>query len=590
MPQERLSSPSFSDLGLVEPVLKALNDVGYESPSPIQAETIPHVLSGVDVVGQAQTGTGKTAAFALPLISRVNLQQRAPQVLVLAPTRELAIQISEAFERYARYFPQFLVLPIYGGQSYDTQLKQLRRGVHVVVGTPGRVMDHIRRGSLKLEGLRSVVLDEADEMLRMGFIEDVEWILEQTPSNRQVALFSATMPPVIRRIAEKHLNTPEEVKIKVKTSTASTITQRHWIVNGISKIDALSRILETEVFDAVIIFVKTKSATIELAEQLQQRGFAATALNGDIPQKQRERTVNQLKQSKLDILVATDVVARGLDVDRVSHVINYDIPQDIEAYVHRIGRTGRAGRRGEAILFALPREKRLLKSIERSTKQTISSLKLPSVTDVNKARVNKLKQRIQSALENKGKALDAFYSIIDEYQGESELEVRDIAAALAVMLQGDRPLFMEEPPIQQQIPRAQNQGGERRGNNNTKVFDVNRLSQGFTPYRANVGHQQGVKPSNLVGAIANEAGLKSNQIGQIHIFDNFSVVELKTNLGESTISSLNSIQVCRRQLQLSKINEKEIVNAQRHSSKRRRHDAPPSHNSSGSRRRRAAMS
>ncbi len=349
--------PSFYDLALSKPVLKALDEVGYETPSPIQAEMIPCVMSGADVIGQAQTGTGKTAAFALPLLSRIDLKKKKPQVLVLAPTRELAIQVAEAFQRYASHIKGFHVLPVYGGQDYRGQLQQLKRGVHVVVGTPGRVMDHMRRGTLMLDELDCLVLDEADEMLRMGFIDDVEWVLEQTPDERQVALFSATMPSVIRRIAQKHLNNPQEVTIKTPTTTADTIRQRVWMVSGVHKLDALTRILEAETFDGMIIFVRTKITTADLAEKLKARGYEAAALNGDIAQKQRERTIMQLKSGKLDILVATDVAARGLDVQRISHVINYDIPLDTEAYVHRIGRTGRAGRKGEAILFASPREK-----------------------------------------------------------------------------------------------------------------------------------------------------------------------------------------------------------------------------------------
>ncbi|MCP3688601.1 MAG: DEAD/DEAH box helicase, partial [Gammaproteobacteria bacterium] len=350
---------AFDQLGLNKHILKVLDEVGYETPSPIQAQTIPLMLEGKDLVGQAQTGTGKTAAFALPILSNLDLKQKQPQVLVLAPTRELAIQVAEAFHKYASHLQGFHVLPVYGGQDYRTQIRALERGVHVVVGTPGRVMDHMRKGNLKLGGLTTLVLDEADEMLRMGFIDDVEWVLEQSPDNRQIALFSATMPQQIRRIASKHLNKPAEVTVKMKTSTAETIRQRFWPVGGVHKLDALTRILEAESFDAMLVFVRTKTATIELAEKLEARGFASAPLNGDIQQKQRERTVDNLKKAKLDILVATDVAARGLDVDRISHVINYDIPYDTEAYVHRIGRTGRAGREGDAILFVAPRERRM---------------------------------------------------------------------------------------------------------------------------------------------------------------------------------------------------------------------------------------
>ncbi|PCJ23518.1 MAG: ATP-dependent RNA helicase, partial [SAR86 cluster bacterium] len=377
------SASTFDQLGLSAPVMKVLNDVGYETPSPIQAETIPLLLEGRDVLGQAQTGTGKTAAFALPVLSKLDIKQKDPQVMVLAPTRELAIQVAEAFQKYATHIKGFHVLPVYGGQEYGGQIRALKRGVHVVVGTPGRVMDHMRKGTLKLSNLSTLVLDEADEMLRMGFIDDVEWILEQTPENRQIALFSATMPHQVRRIANQHLNNPAHITIKVTKASASLIRQRFWPVSGMHKLDALTRILEAETFDGMIIFVRTRISTIELAEKLSARGFAATALNGDIPQKQRERTIEHLKKGKLDILVATDVAARGLDVDRVSHVINYDIPYDTEAYIHRIGRTGRAGRQGDAILFVAPRERRILSAIEKATSKKIEMMELPSTKLIN---------------------------------------------------------------------------------------------------------------------------------------------------------------------------------------------------------------
>ncbi|MGD9171544.1 MAG: DEAD/DEAH box helicase, partial [Candidatus Thiodiazotropha sp.] len=360
---------SFRELNLPNCLLKALDQVGYETPSPIQAQTIPHMLEGRDLLGHAPTGTGKTAAFALPLLSRLDTKQNTIQVLVLTPTRELAIQVAEAFQRYAAHIKGFHVLPVYGGQDYTGQIRQLKRGVHVVVGTPGRVMDHMRKGTLKLDSLQALVLDEADEMLRMGFIDDVEWILEQTPESHQTALFSATMPKEIQHIARHHLNNPREIAIKTRTATADTIRQRYWQVSGLHKLDALTRILEVEVFDAIIIFVRTKTATNELAERLEARGYAAAALNGDMVQKQREQMVDRLKRGTLDILVATDVAARGLDVERISHVINYDIPYDTEAYIHRIGRTGRAGRTGDAILFVAPRERRMLNAIEKATRQ-----------------------------------------------------------------------------------------------------------------------------------------------------------------------------------------------------------------------------
>ncbi|HEY9135009.1 MAG TPA: DEAD/DEAH box helicase [Pseudomonadales bacterium] len=434
--------PDFLSLGLSAPVLKALKDVGYESPSPIQAACIPYLLAGHDLLGQAQTGTGKTAAFALPVLSNIDLSVKDPQVLVLAPTRELAIQVAEAFQTYARYIKNFHVLPIYGGQGYDTQLRQLRRGVHVVVGTPGRVMDHMRKGTLKLDSLTTLVLDEADEMLRMGFIDDVEWVLQHSPSDRQIALFSATMPAVIKKVANKHLNQPKEVKIASKTATASTVRQRYWEVSGLHKLDALTRILEMESFDAMLIFVRTKAATEELASKLSARGYASEALNGDIAQNTRERIVERLKKGQLDILIATDVVARGLDVERISHVVNYDIPYDTESYVHRIGRTGRAGRSGEAILFVAHREQRMLRAIEQATRQPIEHMKLPSTSDINQQRIVRFKQRISDTLASDDLAL--FLQLVAEYQQEHDADPIQIAAALARLAQGDQPLFLSE--------------------------------------------------------------------------------------------------------------------------------------------------
>ena len=413
---ENESSVKFNSFGLSKALIKVLDEVGYETPSAIQEQCIPHLLNGHDIIGQAQTGTGKTAAFALPLIDRIDLNNNQVQLLVLAPTRELAIQVSEAIQTYARHLKGFHVLPIYGGQSYDVQLRPLKRGVHAVVGTPGRVMDHLKRGTLKLNSLKALVLDEADEMLKMGFIDDVKWVMEKLPKERQIALFSATMPDVIRRVAEKFLNSPKVVKIKTKTATAQTISQRYWLVGGVHKLDALTRILEVESFDALLIFVRTKTATSDLAEKLSARGFTAEAINGDIAQNQRERIIQQLKNGKIDILIATDVAARGLDVDRISHVVNYDIPQDPESYVHRIGRTGRAGREGKAILFVAPRERRMLKTIERITRQPIDPMLLPSAKIINEQRVINFKQRITNTLDNQELAI--FEELILDYQKE----------------------------------------------------------------------------------------------------------------------------------------------------------------------------
>jgi ATP-dependent RNA helicase DeaD len=432
---------TFKDLSLIQPVLKSLEEVGYEIPTPIQARTIPLVLEGRDVLGQAQTGTGKTAAFALPLLSRIDLSRREVQVLVLAPTRELAIQVAEAFQRYAAHMKGFHVLPIYGGQAYDGQLRSLKRGVHVVVGTPGRVMDHMRRKTLRLNNLQCLVLDEADEMLRMGFIDDVEWILQQTPPERQTALFSATMPDQIRRIAGKYLRNPEHIAIETRTTAAETVRQRYRMVSGMgNKLDALTRILEAEIFDGVLVFVRTRIATTELAEKLEARGYASAGLSGDMAQKRREQTVSQLKKGKLDILVATDVAARGLDINRISHVINFDIPYDVEAYIHRIGRTGRAGRSGEAILFVAPRERRLLYAIERATQKKIEQMELPSTETINDQRIARFKQNITDVLGTED--LGAFRMILEQYRQEHNVSAIDIAAALAKIMQGDDPLLL----------------------------------------------------------------------------------------------------------------------------------------------------
>lgn len=433
--------PSFHDLDLIEPVLKAVDKAGYETPTPIQTQTIPHILEGKDLLGQAQTGTGKTAAFALPILSRIDLKRAEPQVLVLTPTRELAIQVAESFQEYASQMPGFHVLPIYGGQNYQGQLSRLKRGVHVVVGTPGRVMDHMRQKTLKLDGLTCLVLDEADEMLRMGFIDDVKWILEQTPDGHQILLFSATMPKVIRQIAQNYLNDPVEINIKEQTATVAATRQRFWMVSGIHKLDALTRILEAETLDGVIVFVRTKTATVELATKLEARGYAAAAINGDIVQSKREAAIEQLKTGKLDILVATDVAARGLDVDRISHVINYDVPHDTESYVHRIGRTGRAGRSGEAIIFVAPREKSMLYEIERATKQRIEPMHLPSAQMINDKRIARFKERIANTLATND--LDFFYQLIDQYREETGVPAIKIAAALAKLVQGEEPLLVK---------------------------------------------------------------------------------------------------------------------------------------------------
>ncbi len=545
-------SPTFSDLDLGKPVLKALADVGYETPSPIQAQMIPHVLANKDVLGQAQTGTGKTAAFALPILARIDIKQKQPQVLVLAPTRELAIQVAEAFHRYATHLKGFHVLPVYGGQDYSGQIRALKRGVHVVVGTPGRVMDHMRKGTLKLGNLKTLVLDEADEMLRMGFIDDVEWILEQTPEQRQIALFSATMPAVIKKIAKKHLKNPVEVIVKERTTTASTINQRFWLVNRLHKLDALTRILESEHFDAVIIFVRTKTATVELAEKLEARGYASAALNGDIAQKQREMTINKFKSGKLDIVVATDVAARGLDVDRISHVINYDIPHDTESYVHRIGRTGRAGRSGEAILFVAPREQRLLRAIEKATSQKIAQMEMPSTELINDKRIARFNQRISDVLAEEG--LEFYQRLLEQYQHEHDVPALEIAAALAKMAQGDSPLLLESRP-ERESKRKDSHFEKTKTSNKPRSTSAPRAAsepeEGMLRYRIEVGHAHKVQPGNIVGAIANEAGLDSQYIGRITIHDDYSTVDLPEGMPREIFKDLQKTRVAGQALRIS---------------------------------------
>ncbi|WP_147652855.1 DEAD/DEAH box helicase [Vulcaniibacterium gelatinicum] len=556
------AAPRFAELGLSASVMAAVAEVGYEAPSPIQAATIPALLAGRDVLGQAQTGTGKTAAFALPILSRLDLASGKPQALVLAPTRELAIQVAEAFQRYAAHLPGFHVLPIYGGQSYTPQLGALKRGVHVVVGTPGRVNDHLRRGSLDLSQLRWLVLDEADEMLRMGFIEDVETVLKQTPETRQVALFSATMPAPIRRIAQTYLRDPVEVTIAAKTTTAAGIRQRYWFVSGLHKLDALTRILEAEPFDAMIVFARTKQATEELAEKLQARGFAAAAINGDIEQKQRERTIQKLKDGELDVLVATDVAARGLDVERISHVLNYDIPYDTESYVHRIGRTGRAGRSGEAILFVTPREKGMLRAIERATRQPIEEMALPSVEAVNDRRVAKFLGRITDTLAaaDEGDDLAPYRDLVLRYQREHDVPAADIAAALARLLQGRTPLLLApEPPRERPERPARTAPGGRperapRAERPRKDIPPRGAPEpGMETYRVEVGRRHGVKPGNLVGAIANEADLESRFIGRIDIFDDHSIVDLPEGMPRELLAHLKKVRVAGQPLRLHKL-------------------------------------
>ncbi|WFN94122.1 DEAD/DEAH box helicase [Gordonia sihwensis] len=529
-------STGFGDLGIDPGVLKALDDVGYETPSPIQAATIPPLMEGRDVVGLAQTGTGKTAAFALPILTRLDTSARKPQALVLAPTRELALQVAEAFGSYSTYLPEVKVLPIYGGQSYGIQLSGLRRGAQVIVGTPGRVIDHLDKGTLDLSQLEFLVLDEADEMLTMGFAEDVERILADTPDQKQVALFSATMPAAIGRLARKYLNNPQEVTVKNKTATAQNITQKYLQVSHQRKLDALTRVLEVEPFDGMIVFVRTKSATEELAEKLRARGLSAMAINGDMVQAQRERTINQLKDGSLDILVATDVAARGLDVDRISHVVNYDIPHDVESYVHRIGRTGRAGRSGTALLFVSPRERHLLRSIERHTRQDLEEIDLPSVDDVNAQRVAKFADSITENLASDN--LDLFRGLVENYARENDVAMADIAAALALETRDGGFLMAPDPPKGERGDRGDRRDRAPRGGGH------------FATYRIAVGRKHKVSPGAIVGAIANEGGLTRGDFGNISIRDDFSLVELPNDLDAETLGMLKHTKIGKHPIDL----------------------------------------
>ena len=553
-PEESPATPGFEELGITGPVLKAIRDLGYETPSPIQAATIPTLLSGRDVVGMAQTGTGKTAAFALPVLERLDVSQKIPQALVLAPTRELALQVCEAFESYASKMKGVHVLPVYGGQGYGVQLSALRRGVHVIVGTPGRIMDHLAKGTLDLSELKYLVLDEADEMLKMGFAEDVEQILAQTPAEKQVALFSATMPATIRRLAQQYLRDPEEISIKSKTATGTNITQRYLVVSYQQKVDALTRILEVENFDGMIVFVRTKNETETLAEKLRARGYSAAAINGDVPQVQRERSVNQLKDGKLDILVATDVAARGLDVERISHVINFDIPTDTESYVHRIGRTGRAGRSGDAISFITPRERYLLKSIEKATRQAPAQMQLPSTEDINTTRLARFDDAITTALSETSR-IEAFRDIVAHYVRNHDVPEGDVAAALAVVAQGETPLLLDpqNDPLACAVAadnRPPRESGSRPERGERPPRTERRGRGDYAAYRIEVGRRHRVEPRQIVGALANEGGLGRDDFGAIKINPDFSIVELPSNLDASVLDKLKDTRISGRLIEI----------------------------------------
>ncbi len=541
---------TFADLGLGGNLLKAVREQGYETPSPIQAETIPALLEGRHVVGLAQTGTGKTAAFALPILDRIDLKQKEPQALVLAPTRELALQVCEAFESYATHSKGVRVLPVYGGQGYGVQLSALARGVHVVVGTPGRVIDHLERGTLDLTHLRFLVLDEADEMLNMGFADDVETILADTPDDKQVALFSATMPPAIRTLSQKYLTDPLEVSVRGETSTADNITHRYLIVSYPQKVDALTRILEVENFDGMIVFVRTKNETETLAEKLRARGFSAAAINGDLAQASRERTIGQLKDGKLDILVATDVAARGIDVERISHVVNFDIPTDTESYVHRTGRTGRAGRSGDAISFVTPRERHLLRAIERATRQSLTQMSLPSAEDINATRLNRFDDQITEALGDT-EGIGFFRDVVAHYVHEFDVPELDVAAALAKVLQGDEPMLLD---ADEAAPASFHDKGGRRERESAGGGASGRASgfgdrdrrtppAGFATYRLAVGRRQKIAPRQIVGALANEGGLKGDDFGRIDIRADHTLVDLPASLPPEVLDALASTRI-----------------------------------------------
>ncbi len=516
------TTDTFEQFDLSAPILQVVEEVGYETPTPIQLRTIPLMLEGRDVVGQAQTGTGKTAAFALPILQRIDPDLKEVQALVLTPTRELGIQVAEAFHTYSKHMGPVRVLPVYGGQYINRQIARLNSGVQIVVGTPGRIMDHLRRGTLKFDALKTVVLDEADEMLRMGFIEDVEWILGQAPGNLQIALFSATLPKEIRRIADRYQHNPATVEIEHKTLTLPNIDQRYVIVTESQKVDTLAQVLETELEpgEAALIFSQTKLGAANLTEKLQARGFAAEAMHGDMNQAQRESVVRRLRNGDLELVVATDVAARGWDVDRIELVVNYDIPYDTEAYVHRIGRTGRAGRPGRALLFVTPRQKRLLRDIERFTKQPIEPFKMPTRADVVAHRVGLFKERILGAVE--ADELDMYLSLVQELAEESGHDIAEIAAGAARLARGDRPLEVVMQPLPEETSTAES---------------------GMVRLFIDAGRSSGVRPADIVGAIANEADIPGNTIGAIDIYDRFSFVDVPKRYLDQVLQRMDGTSI-----------------------------------------------
>ena len=571
---------SFAALGLSTPILRALQDVGYESPSPIQAQTIPLILNGNDLLGQAQTGTGKTAAFALPILTQLDLTKKEPQALILVPTRELAIQVAEAFVKYAAHLSGFQVLPIYGGQSYTPQLNALKRGVQVIVGTPGRILDHLERGTLTLTSIKQVVLDEADEMLQMGFIDAMDVILSKVPPKRQVILYSATMAPAIQRIAERQMRQPKLIAIEAATSTAANIRQRYWLISGVHKLDALTRILEVEPFDAMLVFARTKQATVELSEKLEARGFRAAALNGDILQAQRERTVNALKAGVIDIVVATDVAARGLDVERITHVVNFDIPHDSESYIHRIGRTGRAGRKGEAILFVAPRERNMLKIIERATRQPIEAMPTPTLSDVNQARVNKFKERLSESLAEGG--FKEYRSVIEEFVNANGVDVMDVAAVLARLVQGKGSLLVKRKlndadmeATSEASPEPAWRESASAGSRAKKGKRGQEFDEAQASYRLSVGRNHAITAGNIVGLLANKADLAGSQINGITIQSDHTLVRLPADLHPALIAKLSAIQWRGQPLQLRRLKAEELTSSPRKPTGFKRKDSKP---------------
>ena len=548
---------TFKDLGLPEFILNAVADLGFETPSPIQQICIPHLLEGCDVLGMAQTGSGKTAAFSLPILAKIDPTEKHPQLLVMAPTRELAIQVADACEQFVKYAKGINIVTLYGGQRYDIQLRALKQGAQVVVGTPGRILDHLRRGTLSLAELKAIVLDEADEMLRMGFIDDVETVMAELPEHHQTALFSATMPEPIRRITKRFMNDPQEVKIKATQQSAPDIAQSCWYVHGFRKNEALLRFLEVEDFDAAIIFTRTKSGTLDVTELLEKHGFRAAALNGDMTQQLREQTLERLRSGSLDIVVATDVAARGIDIERISLVVNYDIPLDAESYVHRIGRTGRAGRSGRALLFVEPRERRLLRNVEHLIKKNIEEVELPNHEVLQACRRKKFKDKITAQLEHHD--LELYRELLEDMFTADQSQ-EDIAAAMMMLLQGKQKLILPPDPVvdkkarrdrnergdRRENPRSAERRGERKGYGNPQPMDL---------YRIEVGRGDGVEVRHIVGAIANEGDINSRYIGHIKLYDDYSTIELPQGMPKELLQQFAKTRVLNKQMRMSFIGE-----------------------------------